>query len=124
MEQEIERRVMTTAKEQQSVLVQKTGVEPSLTEPDMKQYLGAVLKEIKILKNVEEILGKGKDILESSYEFFVCSGVGGLRLVYNNYFKVYEKIIEKYRKGEHKGIKLVTSIVDKECADLVKKFLT
>ena len=91
MEQEIERRVMTTAKEQQSVLVKKTGVVPSLTESDMKQYLGAVLKEIKILKNVEEILNKGKDILESSYEFFVCSGFGGLRLVYNNYFKVYKK---------------------------------
>ena len=123
MEQEIERRVMTTAKEQQSVLVKKTGVVPSLTESDMKQYLGAVLKEIKILKNVEEILNKGKDILESSYEFLVCSGFGGLRLVYNNYFKVYEKITENYRKGEHAGIRLVTSVTDKESAVLVKKFL-
>ena len=28
-----------------------------------------------------------------------------------------------YKNGEHKGIKLVTTIVDKESADLIKKFL-
>ena len=94
MDQEIERRVLNTAKEEQSVLLKQTGVEPSLTERDMKQYLGTVLKEIKILKNIDEILRKGKDILESSYEFLVCSRVSGLRLVYNNYFNVHKKIID------------------------------
>ena len=114
MEQEMERRVLNTAKEEQSVLLKQTGIEPSLTERDMKRYLGIVLKEIKILKNLDEILGKGKNILESSYEFLVCSRVSGLRLVYNNYFNVYEKIIEKKKNGEHNGIKLVTTIVDNE----------
>jgi signal transduction histidine kinase len=123
MKQEIERRVLNTAKEQQSVLLEQTGIETSLTELDMKQYLGTVLKEIKILKNIDEILRKGKDILESSYEFLLCSRVSGLRLAYNNYFGLYEKIIDKYKNGEHKGIKLVTTIVDKDAADLVKKFL-
>ena len=114
MEQEMERRVLNTAKEEQSVLLKQTGIEPSLTERDMKRYLGIVLKEIKILKNLDEILGKGKNILESSYEFLVCSRVSGLRLVYNNYFNVYEKIIEKKKNGEHNGIKLVTTIVDND----------
>ncbi|MGC2385162.1 MAG: HAMP domain-containing sensor histidine kinase [Nitrososphaeraceae archaeon] len=123
MDQEIERRVLNTAKEEQSVLLKQTGIEPSLTERDMKQYLGTVLKEIKILKNIDEILRKGKDILESSYEFLICSRVTGLRLVYNNYFNVYKKIIDNYKNGEHKGIKLVTTIVDKDAADLIKKFL-
>jgi signal transduction histidine kinase len=123
MKEEIERRVLNTAKEQQSVLLKQTGIEPSLTERDMKQYLGTVLKEIKILKNIDEILGKGKEILEFSYEFLLCSRVSGLRLAYNNYFSLYEKIIDKYKNGEHKGIKLVTTIVDKDAADLVKKFL-
>jgi hypothetical protein len=123
MEKEIERRVLNAAKEHQFVLQEQTGVESSLTEHDIKQYLGIVLKEIKILKNVDEILKKGKDILESSYEFLVCSRFAGLRLVYNNYFDLYEKIIDKHKKGEHKGIRLVTSITDKDSADLVKKFL-
>jgi signal transduction histidine kinase len=123
MKQEIERRVLNTAKEQQSVLLEQTGIEPSLTERDMKQYLGTVLKDIKILKNVDEILGKGKEVLESSYEFSLCSRVSGLHLAYNNYFSSYEKIIDKYKNGKHKGIKLITTIVDKDAADLVKKFL-
>ena len=123
MEEEIGNRVVSTAKEQRSILLKKTGIEPSLTEYDMKQYVGAVLKEIKVLKNIDEILKKGKDILESSYEFLVCSKISGLRLVYNNYFNLYEKIMDKHKKGEHNGIKLATTIVDKDAADLVKKFL-
>jgi signal transduction histidine kinase len=123
LEQEIERRALNTAKEQQSVLLKQTGIEPSLTEHDMKQYLGSVLKEIKVLKNIDEILRKGKDLLESSYEFLICSRISGLRLVYNNYFDLYEKIMNKYKQGEHKGIKLLTTIADKDAADIVKKFL-
>ena len=36
MKEEIERRVLNTAKEQQSALLEQTGIEPSLTERDMK----------------------------------------------------------------------------------------
>ena len=47
-----------------------------------------------------------------------------MRLVYNNYFDTYEKVImNKYRKGEHKGITWVTSITDKDSANLVRSFL-
>ncbi|MDQ6668729.1 MAG: ATP-binding protein [Thermoproteota archaeon] len=123
MEQEIERRVLTSAKEQEEILIQETGVQSSLTENEMKQYLGTVLKEIKILKNVDEILKKGKEILQSSYEFLVCSGIGGLRLVYNNYLDLYANVLDKYRKHEHKGIRMVTSITDIDSADLIRKFL-
>ena len=76
------------------------------------------LKDIKILKNIDEILRKGRDILESFYESLVCSRVSGLRLVYNNYFSLYKKIIDKYKNGEYKGIKLVTTIVDKDAVEL------
>lgn len=123
MKQEIESRVLNAAKGQQSVLLKQTGVEPSLTEQDMKQYLGRVLKEIKILKDIDEILEKGKDILETSCEFLVCSRISGLRLVYNNYFNLYKKIMTKHEKSEHRGIKLVTTIADKDSVDVVRKFL-
>ncbi|MRN68925.1 MAG: hypothetical protein FIO04_04420, partial [Nitrosopumilales archaeon] len=122
-EQEIERRVLTSAKEQEEMLIQETGVRSSLTDHEMKQYLGTVLKEIKILKNVDEILKKGKEILESSFEFLVCSRFGGLRLVYNNYLDMYAKVLDKYKKKEHKGIRMVTSITDKDSANLIRKFL-
>jgi signal transduction histidine kinase len=122
MKQEIETRVLNLAREQQEILTQKTGVHSSLTEHDMKQYVGSVLKEIKVLQDVDEILRKGRDILEKSFEFLICSKIGSLRLVYNNYFDLYEKVMVRYKNMGHKGIMLVTSI-DKDSIELVRKFL-
>jgi signal transduction histidine kinase len=123
MEQEIERRAVNVARKQQDTLTQQTGIPSSLTESDMKQYVSKVLKEILVLQNIDEILSKGKEILETSTEFLVCSKAGGIRLVYNNYFDSYEKIMQEYSKGKHKGIRLVTSI-DRDSIDIVQKFLT
>ncbi len=47
MEQEIERRVLKVGREQQDVLSEQSGIESSLTEEDMKQYLEQVIQEIK-----------------------------------------------------------------------------
>jgi hypothetical protein len=56
----------------------------------------------------------------------VISSVGGMRLVYNNFFEEYKKIIDKQRKGEErrkgKGIHWIISI-DKYSVELVKVFL-
>jgi hypothetical protein len=123
IEQEIERRVLSTAREKELAIVQQSGVKSSLTDNEMKNYLGTVLKEIKILKNLDQILTKGKEILDTSYEFLVCSGFGGLRLAYNNYFDLYEKVMERHTKDDHKGIRMVTSIADKDNAFLIRKFL-
>ena len=123
IEQEIERRVLNKVNEQQQVLREQTGVDSSLTESDMKQYVSEVLKEIHVLQNIDKILSKGKEILETSKEFLVCSKAGGIRLVYNNYIDSYEKIMQQYSKGRHKGIRLVTSI-DRDSLDVVRKFLT
>jgi signal transduction histidine kinase len=124
MEQKIEKKVIEMAKDHSANMAEQTGVQLSLTDHDMKQYLSTVLKEIKVLQNVDEILKKGKDILESSKMFLACSKFGGMRLVYNNYFDTYVKVMtNKFRKGEHEGIRWVTSITDKDNADLAKAFL-
>jgi signal transduction histidine kinase len=124
MEQKIEKKVIEMAKDQAASMMNQTGVQLSLTERDMKQYLSSVLKEIKVLQNVDEILKKGEDILQSSTEFLACSKFNGMRLVYNSYFDLYEKVmLNKYRKGEHKGIRWITSIIDKDSADLVRLYL-
>ena len=47
MEQEIEKRVLKVAREQQDVLTEQSGIESSLTEEDMKQYLEQVIEEVK-----------------------------------------------------------------------------
>jgi hypothetical protein len=50
MEQELQKRVLTIAKKQSDNMTEETGVQPSLSENDMKQYLDEVIKEIKVTK--------------------------------------------------------------------------
>jgi hypothetical protein len=50
MEQELQKRVLTVAKKNSDIMTEETGVKPSLSEDDMKQYLEEVLKEIKVMK--------------------------------------------------------------------------
>lgn len=47
MEQELQRRVMKIMKESSDNMVEEIGVQPSLTEQDMKEHLDMVLSEIK-----------------------------------------------------------------------------
>jgi hypothetical protein len=50
MEQELQKRVLTIAKENSDVMTEETGVQPSLTEDEMKEYLEMVANEIKRTK--------------------------------------------------------------------------
>ena len=122
IQQQLVKKVIKDAKDRAESVTRETGVQLSLTERDMRQYLDVVLREIKVLQNVDEIIKKGKEILDTSIEFLGCLRSSGLRLAYNNYFDVYEKAVEKYRKGEHNGIKLVTSI-NKDNMDILKPFM-
>jgi hypothetical protein len=47
MEQEIQRRVIRFAKQNQERMVEETGIQPSLTDEDAKAYLEQVIKEVK-----------------------------------------------------------------------------
>jgi hypothetical protein len=42
--------VLTIAKKNSDSMIEETGVQPSLSEDEMKQYLDEVLKEIKVSK--------------------------------------------------------------------------
>ncbi|HYY67094.1 MAG TPA: histidine kinase dimerization/phospho-acceptor domain-containing protein, partial [Nitrososphaeraceae archaeon] len=122
IQEQLERKVLSEAKRRAELMTKETGIQLSLSEVDMRTYLNDVMREIKVLRNIDEIIKKGREILDNSFEFLGCMSYGGLRLVYNNYFDAYEKVMDKYKKNEHSGIKLVTSI-DQNSIDLVKPFL-
>jgi two-component system, OmpR family, sensor histidine kinase VicK len=79
--------------------------------------------ETKVLENKEQIFNHMKSVIEKASERSVCSSLGGMQLVYNNFFDDYKKIIDRYRKrGEGKGLRWITTI-DKDSIHLVKLFL-
>jgi hypothetical protein len=51
MEQELQKRVLTISKENSDVMTEETGVQPSLTEDEMREYLDMVVNEIKSTKH-------------------------------------------------------------------------
>ncbi|MBV9667733.1 MAG: hypothetical protein JO327_06340 [Nitrososphaeraceae archaeon] len=51
MEQQIEKTILKITKEQEGVLTEQTGVEPSLTEGEVKDYVETVLSEVKQMHN-------------------------------------------------------------------------
>jgi signal transduction histidine kinase len=122
MRQKLEKKVLQDASQEVEEMMKSTGIQPSLNETEMRRYLNTVLKEIRVLHDVEEIIKKGKQVLESSVDYFACLRIGGLQLVYNNYFDIFEKIMEKYKTGDHDGIRIVTSI-GKDNIDLIRAFL-
>jgi hypothetical protein len=53
MEKDIEKTVLKIAKEEQEVLTEQTGVEPSLAEDELREYLEDVLLEVKEMRGKE-----------------------------------------------------------------------
>lgn len=83
----------------------------------------------RILENAEEI---GNDIIllaNTSKEISTVCSLGGMQIVYDNnkFFNTYKKLLDKYKKGEHNGIRWVTNIVgvklEKDDIELIKTFL-
>ena len=85
---------------------------------------GKVIRyETKVLKNQEEIGNKIKELLDHSNELLVCSSYGGLQLGYSRFLDLGKELMDKHRKGEHKGIRLVITAIDRDSAELVKMLL-
>ncbi len=62
------------------------------------------------LKDSTEIAERIKKNIESSNEIKISSHAGGLQLIYNNFLGSYKKVLDRYRKGQHKGIRCITTI--------------
>jgi two-component system sensor histidine kinase VicK len=89
----------------------------------------STLAKSTILENPEEI---GKQIIllaKTSNEISLVCSFGGMQVIYDNgkFFDLYKKLLDRYKRGEHKGIRWVTCIsrvkLEKDDIDLIKMFL-
>jgi len=86
---------------------------------------GIVHYETKVLEEHEneKKISYFKEYIENSNQLSVCTRVNRMQFVYDNFIKAIESILDKSKKGEHKGIRWLTSINDKDGASLAKVFL-
>jgi signal transduction histidine kinase len=75
-----------------------------------------------VLENPDDIFKQIIHLGETSTELSIVSSIGGMQLIYNNFFDIYKRILDKYRNGEGNGIRWICSI-NEESIDLIKIFL-
>jgi nitrogen-specific signal transduction histidine kinase len=98
-------------------------------EEEKESSAASTLAKSTILENPEEV---GKQIIllaKTSNEISLVCSFGGMQAIYDNdkFFDLYKELLDSYKKGEHKGIRWVTSIsgvkLEKDDIDLIKTFL-
>ena len=83
---------------------------------------GIIHYETRIINNPDEIIKEIARLTASSNELCTCLTSGGLLYSYNHFFEIKKKLLDKYKRGEHKGIRYITSI-DSENIKLSKIYL-
>jgi signal transduction histidine kinase len=75
-----------------------------------------------IENNPEEIVKELYQMTADSNELATCLPSGGMQYSYNYFFEIKKKLLEKQKKGQHRGIRYVT-VIDKENIHLIKVYL-
>ena len=83
---------------------------------------GIIRYETKLIQEKDKIINEIVRINQSSNEFSVCVTGGGMQFVYNYLFEVTNKLLDRYKKGEHKGVRYITYI-DKDNVKIAKILL-
>jgi signal transduction histidine kinase len=78
----------------------------------------------RLLDNQDEIIREIKHQNNASNHLSICTAIGGIQMSYHYLFDSYRNVVDKHEKGESKeGLRWLTSIDDREAADLVMVFL-
>ena len=84
---------------------------------------GKINYETKIIENnPDEIIRQIYRLNADSNELSICLTSGGVQYSHNYFFDIKKKLLDKQKKGQHKGIRYVTNI-GKENVQLVKTYL-
>jgi signal transduction histidine kinase len=84
---------------------------------------GKINYETKIIENnPDEIIRQISRLTADSNELSICLTSGGVQYSHNYFFDIKKKLLDKQKKGQHKGIRYVTNI-DKENVQIVKTYL-
>ena len=83
---------------------------------------GTVHYETRIIEDAQEIVKEFSRLTASSSEFCTCLTSGGMQYSYNHFFDVKKKLLDKQKKGEHKGIRCISNI-DKDNMNIAKILL-
>lgn len=83
---------------------------------------GVVHYKTRIIDNPDEIIKQISYLTANSKELSTCLTPGGMHYSHHYFFDIKKKLLDKQKRGEHKGIRYVTTI-NKENVQLAKTYL-
>ncbi|HET6800121.1 MAG TPA: ATP-binding protein [Nitrososphaeraceae archaeon] len=83
---------------------------------------GVIHYRTKIVDNSDEIIKEISRLTADSNELDTCLAPGGLQYSHSHFFDIKKKLLDKQKKGQHKGIRYITNI-GKENIQLVKLYM-
>jgi signal transduction histidine kinase len=78
--------------------------------------------ETRIIEDPNEIVREIRRYSAASHELSTCLTSGGLHYSHNYFFDIKKKLLDKQKKGEHKGIRYITNI-DSSNIELAKLYV-
>ena len=76
----------------------------------------------KVINGPDSIIKEIIRINESSNEMSICANTGGMQFTYNYLFEITNKLLDRSKKGQHKGIRYISNI-DRDNVDIAKLLL-
>ena len=83
---------------------------------------GVIHYQTKIVDNPDEIIKEISRLTADSNQLDTCLAPGGLQYSHSHFFDIKKKLLDKQKKGQHKGIRYITN-VGKENIQLVKLYV-
>jgi signal transduction histidine kinase len=77
----------------------------------------------RIIEDEDEIIKEIGKLTAESNELLTCLTPGGMQYSYNHFFEIKKKLLDKQKKGEHRGIRYVSNI-NNENLELSKIYLS
>lgn len=71
---------------------------------------GVTRYETRIIENPDEVIKEIGRLTASSNKLDTCLTSGGLQYSHNYFFDLKKKLLDKQKRGEHKGIRYITNI--------------
>ncbi len=66
--------------------------------------------QTKVIEDPDEIVRKIGHQVANSNESCACLTSGGMQYSYNHFFEIRKKLLEKQKKGEHKGFRYISNV--------------
>jgi hypothetical protein len=79
---------------------------------------GIQRNETVVIDDSEEIIRTISQLTADSNELATCLSPGGIHYSHKHFFEIKKKLLEKQRRGEHKGLRYLT-YVDNQNVELV-----